>query len=207
MDIFARITMSYNDLKTFFESFAQVCEKIVVYEHDTSRKHCHFYAVGCSLKTDAIKVRIKKHLHVTEFNKSNWSFKTAVDDGCIVYMTKGILDPVFVKGFEGSELCEYRSRWVPKERAVVKDVIKKDTVTQFQMAMEVYDMINETANVSDMNEYDLYRLCVRTAIKICFKYKKGFDDNSIRKIVHPAYVKIYNMEDTYVEKVTKRFFS
>lgn len=73
------------------------------------------------------------------------------------------------------------------------------------MAMEVYDIVVE--NTENKNEYDIYRMCIRTAIRVCHKHKKGFDDNSIRKIAQPAYVKITHMEDSFVEKCTQRFFS
>ena len=93
MDLFVRITITYEELEGFMEKFAEDCDKLIVYQHDASRKHIHFYAVNCRIKTDAIKTRIKKYLHVTQWDKSNWSFKSADNPSCITYMSKGKLDP------------------------------------------------------------------------------------------------------------------
>ena len=106
MDIFARISEPYQTLEGVLQSLANDCEKLVVYEHAGTRVHVHFYAVGMRIKTDALKVRIKKHLNVTVYDKTRWSFKTASDGGCITYMSKGHLDPVFVKGFSQDEIAE-----------------------------------------------------------------------------------------------------
>ena len=81
MDIFARISEPYQTLEGVLQSLANDCEKLVVYEHAGTRVHVHFYAVGMRIKTDALKVRIKKHLNVTVYDKTRWSFKTAVMAG------------------------------------------------------------------------------------------------------------------------------
>lgn len=220
MDIFARITFPYDVLSGFFEKLADDCTRLVVYQHDASQTHVHFYAQNCSIKTDAMKTRIKKHLQVASMDKNKWSFKTASDTGCITYMSKGVLEPMFVKGFTREELVVCKDRWV--ERTPETSAPKKSTVTQYDMAMEVFEMIRAKCSHSDITEmlmndcqlqppkdYDeksLYALCIKYAIRVCHKHRKGFDEFSIRKIISPAYTKFANGKVAFTEKMLSSFF-
>jgi len=208
MDIFVRVTESYEALSGFIDKLALDCEKLVVYEHNGTRKHIHFYAVNCRIKTDAIKTRIKKHLHVTVYDKSNWSFKSADDSGCITYMSKGTIEPSYVKGFTREEIIEHKDRWV--ERTPETSLPKKtSTVTQYDMAMEVYDKVKEhfSSHFGEIHTQEVYRQCLLCAIETCRKYRKGFDEYSIRKIVHPAYTRFEHCQQQFVAKSLEKFFS
>jgi len=208
MDLFVRLTESYDTMSGFVEKFADQCDKLVVYEHDGARRHIHLYAVSCRIKTDAIKARIKKYLLVNEYDKSNWSFKSATDAGCITYMSKGIIRPRYVKGFTDLEIEEYTRKWIDRAPEVKVDK-KKDTVTQYDMAMEVYDIVKEQfKNVYGViHTQEVYRSCLVNAIAVCRKHRKGFDEYSIRKIVHPAYTKFEHCQQQFVEKSLEKFFS
>lgn len=207
MDIFARVTVSYDDVSGFIEKLSEDCDKLIVYQHDTARVHIHFYAVNCRIKTDAIKTRIKKYLHVAEWDKNNWSFKSANDSGCITYMSKGKLDPRYIKGFTQEEIIGYKDKWT--ERVPETSLPKKSGPTQYDMAMEVYDIVTDkyTRCYGVIHTQEIYRDCFITAISVCRKYKKGFDEYSIRKIVHPAYTKFEHCEQQFVEKAVNKFFS
>lgn len=207
MDLFCRITLPYDELEGFLVKFSSECDKLIVYQHDGTRTHIHFYAVNCRIKTDAIKCRIKKHLQVTEFPKSNWSFKSADDSKCITYMSKGILTPRYVKGFTDEEVLGYTQAWV--EKPVLSVVDKKSTLTQYDMSMEVYELVKEWASQKFglIHTHEIYKQCVVTAISVCHKHRKGFDEFSIRKIVQPAYTKFEHCQTQFVEKVVDKFFS
>lgn len=207
MNIFGRVTINYDALTGFIESYANDCDKLIVYEHNDKRTHIHFYAFNSRIKTDAIKTRIKKHLHVTSWDKSNWSFKSADDSNCITYMSKGRIEPSFVKGFTQQEVLEYKDRWV--ERTPETSLPEKSSVTQYTMAMEVYEIVKESfkTKYGEIHTQEVYKECLITAISICRKYKKGFDEYSIRKIVHPAYTKFEHCQNQFVSKCVDKFFS
>lgn len=221
MDIFARITVSYDDLAGFIEKFSDDCDKLIVYEHEGTRTHIHFYAVSCRIKTDAIKTRIKKYLHVTEWNKSNWSFKSADDSGCIVYMSKGRLDPRYVKGFTQDEIEGYKGRWT--ERVPETSLPKKSGPTQYDMSMEVYDKIVSklgsktrlehtddgiqlAPNGMSKTDSELYRMMANEAMNVLHKYRKGFDSHSIQKVIVPAWTKFNQCRSSFVDMLEIRFF-
>lgn len=206
MDIFVRLTEGYEVMESFIKSYADSCDKLIVYEHgESSRKHIHFYAVNSQIKPDAIKTRIKKYLNVSSYDKSRWSFKTATDDGCIVYMTKGRLEPSYVKGFTQEEVVVYKDRWIERTAETSKST-KSNGPTQYDMAMEVYDMISNKRDINNLHTIDVYELCVKSALKVLHKHRKGFDENSIRKVVQPAYTMIEGCKEQFVNSIVRRFF-
>jgi hypothetical protein len=116
-----RITRSYNEVSEWVEAIPST--KIVVFQHDADgsvqRTHVHMY-VETTLKPDAMKARYKKVYN--QIDKGDWSFKTATEDAdkYITYMSKGVLDPKFVVGFEEDKLNELKSKWIdPKATKVV----------------------------------------------------------------------------------------
>lgn len=215
--LFCRVTETYATLEGFFTSLADVCAQLVVYEHTASRTHVHFYTLGCTINTDSIKARIKKHLHVKSYDKNKWSFRTASDPNCITYMSKGVLEPCFVKGFTQEEISSYRDRWEDRSPETEPEQIKrKNGPTQYDMSMEVYQLIIDKYRVStplgidvyelQQRDCDIYQDCIRFAIDICHKYRKGFDEYSIRKIITPAYTKFAHCRNQLVDKVFQNYF-
>lgn len=221
MDIFVRITVSYDAAKGFIEKLAEDCDKLIAYEHDARRTHIHFYATNCRIKTDAIKARFKKHLHVTQWDRSNWCFESARDAGCITYMSKGKLDPQYIKGFTQDEIIGYKDRWV--ERTPETSLPKKSTPTQYDMSMEVYDRIVSklqtkmrlehtddgiqlAPNGMSKSDSELYRMMAKEAINVLHKYRKGFDVHSIQKVIVPAWTKFNQCRSSFVDMLEMRFF-
>lgn len=209
MDWFVRITETYEKLEGFIEKLAESCDKLVVYEHgeEVSRKHIHFYAVQCKIKTDAIKVRVKKHLQVANYPKDKWAFETAYDDGCIVYMTKGKLEPVYCKGFTQEELIAYRDKWVDRTPETVRAVSKPTGPSQYDLAMEVYEIVKANKKLEDLHTIEIYELCVKASIKVHHQYRKGFCDHSLKKVVQTAYTKIEGCKDSLIRKMVDNFFN
>jgi len=222
MSLFVRVSESYASLEGFFSSLSDVCGKLIVYEHSekSSNVHVHFYTEECAIKPDAMKIRIKKHLHVTSYDKTKWSFKTASDPDCIVYMSKGRLEPCLVKGFTQDEVVAYKDRWV--ERTSETSHTTKAVVSQYDMSMEVFDLICkkyhiqrpfESNDLADdftthhQDAQDIYSDCIRYAMKVCRKHRKGFDENSIRKIVSPAFTRFTVGQECFVNKLVRGFFS
>lgn len=170
MAYFVRVSASYDTLKPFFESVP--AETLVVYEHDASRVHCHFYIIT-SLKTDSLKVRLKK-LYL--FTKTDWSFKTARDDLCVRYMAKGKYDPKYVRGYDQSKIDAYKADWKPEAE-------KKTNLTTYDLAKEVYSYVKDKQLDS---EEEYYGAIIRNAIDIHHKYKKAFCEFSLMRVVETA---------------------
>lgn len=97
---FVRITRSFSDLSGLVHTWAARADKMVVYEHcgdETEKVHIHMVIIN----PDVTKKQLK-NLVPTYNLKGNgdWSFKNYDgDDTAMVYMTKGVLDPKYMKGY------------------------------------------------------------------------------------------------------------
>ena len=121
-----RITLSYNDVSGIVESWADRCEKLIVYEHEADTKikstHVHILIIGSSTKDEALRrVAQAKRTDIRMFGNEFWKWainkehkdKFVSDpESTITYMAKGKLAPKFVKGFTPDEIEERRSMWV-----------------------------------------------------------------------------------------------
>lgn len=127
-----RVTRPCLELKTFLNKLEERCDKMVFYQHDestrVSRTHIHGLIVNCQVSTDTLKNWIKAD--VGAVNKTDWSFVTKdVNEQFITYMTKGVLEPVMVKGYSEEEINKFRSAWVEKPK-------KTNVLTQFKVVSE-----------------------------------------------------------------------
>ena len=125
---------------------------------------------------------------------------------------------MFVKGFTREEVLEHKDRWV--ERTPETSLSKKtsNVITQYDMAMEVYDLMKKryaktTITTDEMSYEDacvldgeIYRFAVIQAIAVCHKYLKGFDRNSIQKIIVPAYTKFSHCRESFVNLIVNAFW-
>lgn len=136
MNIAIRVTNSYEDLRSFCDQLVTCCDKVVIYEHEASRVHIHGLLINCKVSTDTLKNYVKRALSVNTYPKSDWSFKTLhegnpVNDDFIIYMSKGSIDPVMVKGYTVDEIQLFKSRWVTKT-----DYRAKKSLTQYKIRVE-----------------------------------------------------------------------
>lgn len=205
-DLFVRIKSPYDVLIPIMSRIHACCEKVIVYEHNekSSNIHVHMYLVQCDKSTDTLKNYIRK---VCDSSKGNqfWSFKTAQDAGCITYMSKGKLDPVDVKGFTQEEIDTYKSSWEDRStQHEAQNDNKSKGPTQYDMAMEVFELVRY--KISDLHTFEIYRLCVRASIQVHHKYRKGFCEHSLKKVVQTAYTKIEDCKNNFVDKMVDNFF-
>lgn len=122
-----RLTFPYSDLHVTFSKIKDVCDKVVVYQHDATRVHVHALLVKCTVSTDTLKNWIRKE--VGQVAKTDWSFVQAQDEGFITYMSKGTLAPVFVSGYDMDQLDLFRSKWVDKPKV-------QKGLTQYRLKIE-----------------------------------------------------------------------
>lgn len=123
-----RLSRTFQELAGFFDRLASHNIQHIVYEHtadeDVSRTHIHALLLDVKESTDTLKNWVKKTLNVTEYERTDWSFKTTYkkDDvqitityetmpGFITYMSKGHLQPVLNSAFSDSEVELARNQW------------------------------------------------------------------------------------------------
>lgn len=122
-----RLSFSYDRLVVTFDKIKDVCDKVVVYQHDATRVHVHALVTGLRVSTDTLKNWVRKD--VGQVPKTDWSFTAAQNDGFITYMSKGCLTPLFVKGYEDSYLEDLKSKWVDQPK-------KGKQLTQYRLKIE-----------------------------------------------------------------------
>jgi len=134
-----RISRPYEEVREVFEGLG--AESIIVYEHDeASRVHIHALLKGCSIQLLSLKRRIEKV--VGKVSKTDWSFKTTeITDQFITYMSKGKLEPVFVKGFTPEQIASYRSAWIERVKVQTKLTKVNDKATYKEILCEVKKLI------------------------------------------------------------------
>lgn len=220
MSYFVRLSYSAKQLDGWLKLTADRCSSVVAYEHSDNEKNIHIHALlkDCSVSTDTLKNYVRKF--IGSVPKTNWSFKEAISDDCITYMSKGKLEPIFVKNYEESKITEYKLKWEVRESKIVKKK-NENIISQYAMAMEIYDKLKEKYDRDDVlkemmenggyraNEYlpaDVYRECVKIAIHLHNKYQKGYDEFSIRKVVIPAFNKFRKCQESFIEKVVQNYF-
>lgn len=113
-----RITLPYDEVRSFVERWAEKATGLLVYEHpadeEVSQTHCHFLIKDCDIQEERLK-RIAKEKFPDLKGNECWSWKAVKEDkvpGYLTYMTKGKFQPKFSKNFSQSLLEASRSAWV-----------------------------------------------------------------------------------------------
>jgi len=114
-----RVTHSWVLAQSVVHLWALRADKVLVYEHSTEtntsadKTHIHMLLVNTSIDKKQLR-NIAKETVVPVKGNENMSFKTAEEPfgKYITYMTKGVLQPVYNKGFTPEELEECRQAWV-----------------------------------------------------------------------------------------------
>lgn len=111
---FVRITRPFSDLSGLVHTWSQRCDKMVVYEHigdQTEKTHIHMVVY----KPDVCKKQLKNLVPTYNLNgNKDWSFKEYDgDETAMVYMTKGSLEPKFIKGYTIEDADHWKSQYVP----------------------------------------------------------------------------------------------
>lgn len=116
-DYFIRITYPYQDIASLVSKWALQCEKLIVYQHTgekTEKIHCHMVMIGSRIQKKQLRNLGNQFVNLK--GNENCSFKEAIDDGAITYMSKGNLEPSYNKGFAEERIEELRKKWVkPKD--------------------------------------------------------------------------------------------
>jgi len=189
MKLKIRVSRTYDDLKEFIEKLADACEVLVVYEHQAddsvNRTHIHAYVEDPKVSTDTMKNWVKKALKVSSFLKTDWAFPEALDRGFITYLSKGHLDPLFVKGIEEEACRLMKSAWVdqPQKKGKIQYILKAENpqerkMRQAEMIAEIRRRIHTDAPVDDLGYHNTQNVLhiitdvvVRQNQNVCGRYK------------------------------------
>lgn len=118
-----RITRSYEACSAYVAKLAMRCDKVLVYEHvgsSTEKVHVHMMLVGVRGDKKTLKNDAKGTALATLKGNADWSFKTKdakygdVTDSpqYITYMTKGIHEPKYNKGYTTEEVAACKAAYV-----------------------------------------------------------------------------------------------
>jgi len=207
--IFGRLSFPFSRITSALEKISECSERFVAYEHSerVENTHVHFLAVGPTISTDTMKNYVRKMIGSVE--RTKWSFPKASDVNCITYMSKGKLHPVLVKGFTEEEIEQFRMKWVEKG-PIGKKV--SDKPTAYAIALEVHQTLHKSRTpfedyVEHMNNelHDYEEYC-QQAIKLHHKYRVPFSFFSIDKVVHTAFTMRSEHRESFVRKLTERYY-
>jgi len=127
-----RVSRSFEELRSVIEKLD--ARRVVVYQHDSdeevSRTHIHILVQDCNVEKLTFKRRIEAL--VGKVAASDWSFK-ATDDNVgkyITYMSKGVLQPVYQRGYTDDEVAKFRASWVTHEKSKPDKKATYDVVIQ-----------------------------------------------------------------------------
>lgn len=123
-DYAVRLTHSYESAKVVVGLWAMRCNKILVYEHlgtRTGKIHIHLALLGTSVDKKQLRnIAMTTKLPVSG---NEWcSFKNWDKNmDYVTYMSKGLLDPVYNKGYELQELQTCKDKWVEPSNVIKTD--------------------------------------------------------------------------------------
>jgi len=129
-----RITLPFMDVSGIVRSWALKADQLVVYEHlgeETKKAHVHMLLLGIGCDKERLKQIASPWLKPGQSGNEFWSFKSKskqhgpvsseTSQRYIIYMTKGINLPMYVKGFALDYLEACKGMWVVKDIAPNRD--------------------------------------------------------------------------------------
>jgi len=149
MNYAIRVTLPYESFKDIVSKWASRCVSFIAAQHDAdaevSQTHVHLVAFGCEVKPEALR---RMWPDAPGSGNGFWSMKDyyekddkkyPVDEGAIVYILKGKLNPVFVKNISQATVEKSRQEWVEPVKAaktgdnseyVVSELVKKFNIVK-----------------------------------------------------------------------------
>jgi len=158
MNFAFRITSAYDviqeSLKEMIDSLE--CSKVAIYQHDADdevkRTHIHGLLMGCNRGEDTIRNKFFKGKYDASDYELKQKYKVKeglekikrsypVDDKYIIYMSKGVYESVFFKGYIQEELDMYKSLW--KNHNEKKQEVEKEKSAK---PKNIYEECQEIVN-------------------------------------------------------------
>lgn len=154
--------VSHDKLLQFIQTLDKKCDKLVVYRHpkeEAEREHIHALLVGCNLSEKQVRERCSIDLSLEKSNKNysvgstyakNIKISELTYPTYISYMSKGIHEPLYNKGFDEKLLEEYR--------IMFKQPTKVETVYQIEKITPVKKLTQfEISNQAQIRYLEIYK--------------------------------------------------
>lgn len=218
--------ISYHDITEWFRLW---CSELVIIHHRLphGNPHYHLYA-NCDLaehnSVQAMRMKIKRNFKIAK--SSDYSVKqcdgTRADEyiSYLFNVKHGNVWDLVYSSIDSDRLdkCIIAAKEIADDFEYKRISRKKNTgPTQYDMSDEVYKLVLDKYKITTLlgidiveqqkRDYEIYEDCVKAAIDICHKHRKGFDFFSINKIVIPAYTRFSKCKASLVDKLVSKFFS
>lgn len=194
----ARLSYSYDMARALVGAWALKCDNMAVYEHigtQTEKVHIHLVMTGTSVDKKQLRNIGSKFLNCK--GQENLSFSEKEYDGSprfMSYMTKGVHDPKYLKGWTNNDHIAWKDAWVPPNKKQVKEHRDVKIYREFCVC-EGYEIEQEISAVKllvviacakhyvretlgmpfSVNACNIYKMLVRT---YCYDNKISIPDAS-----------------------------
>jgi len=178
--LFIRISHPWEKVKPLIERWTQHFSAAAVYQHDadeeTNRTHCHMVLTGLNVG----RKRLRQIAEQMSFPiKGNENCSIVEYDGSetpYVYMAKGSLDPVYLKGFTQENADKWKASWtvpnhrepkLPKLEEIYNDFVQdshKQKTNWNILKDEAWRLIKRYRKVCDATFFQYYKAIVLTYI-------------------------------------------
>lgn len=178
--LFIRITHPWEKVEPLVERWSQHFKAAAVYQHDADEEvgktHCHMVLTGLSVG----RKRLRQIAEQMSFPiKGNENCSIVEYDGSevpYVYMAKGSLEPVFLKGFTQANADSWRVAWVvpnireaklPKLEEIYNDFVTthhKQTTNWAILKDDAWHLVKRYRKVCDATFFQYYKAIVITYV-------------------------------------------
>lgn len=174
-----RITLPYDSVSSVISVWSDACDKVTVFEHqmdeDISQTHVHLAMYNCQYATaEALKRRFYKIINTDRKGNELWSWKSwDGSDTYLTYMTKGNLDAKYLKGWNETDVNEWKSKWITPTAQTTTTNEKK--LSKYEIVQAVYGHFlakcpilvtgkRDESKLHDVTDVDLIKCIRRTLI-------------------------------------------
>ena len=194
-----RVTHSWQQAQCIAYLWALRADKVLVFEHSQETKtakgktHIHMLLVNTNIDKKQLR-NLAKQTQVPTHGNENVSFKMAEEPFTkyITYMSKGVLQPKYNKGWTPEELEEYRLLWVEPNEYVKEtswsklyEAYEKEAPpppTAEQKSHVIKQWISSVSDAKPPNLQDEYvKLFTEHAYKWLIKHNNGVWNPAIGK--------------------------
>lgn len=167
MNYAPRLRFSYEKIASWVSRVAMASEKVIVYEHDENPDniHCHMLVMGFTKDVTTLKNWFKEALCMKP-RRVEWTFpqtykdqdgnEQPVNEEFVTYMSKGVHDPKYNKGFSPEFVAERKTKGYAK----TNKKISSGRSPQCGAAAQYYDnfvrWLHEKSNHKQMPVLDSY---------------------------------------------------
>jgi len=222
---FGYINRPFTDISGFVNKISSEAEKLLVYEQDhrdgSGHIHCHLLILNFPItKKQLYKRNMFKELQLDGTKKEFGFDEYQEGRDTISYMTKGIYDPVFNKGFTQEEITEAKSKGFIKKPMTVQfdsttettEVIHLTTTKKKEHKMSLFDIYALTSCWASTNKEELDKLestklkhvIAKKVREILREHRQIPNDMNVVKIMSAVYADC--REDEAIEKIVRRAY-